>query len=381
MKLHGLVIFNFLMLLGFTTQEKLYFSVVLVYTGTVSPKHPIPSGDWKDWDEKGPDELTAMGMREQYLLGYELRRRYNNSLNESHFLDQVYVRMVDHNCAIMSGQAFLRGFLRDNKAVLNDEQLEKANPPVTIEDYFKNQIGKLVLPSGVGTLPFHTFYPHTDDVLDSCYCKTAHKKNMEAFDKDEKVKAIIKQNNWFEEFGKRYKSSDIKFPEDVDLLEAIQSAIHQFKETKVSEHDKERVKNFTNHLYFYARAIDNDAVEHQTSEAFSFLKTFIEETIKTNVKNLARKENRQLAFLFIEDIMMVNIMKRLNITLNHRLPAASILTFNVTGTNEKDLKVHVRLNDEKDIQETDYGDFLKKLENFIITDKEDIKRYCNRTSV
>jgi hypothetical protein len=367
------------MLLGSTTQEDLYFSVVLVHSGTVSPKYPIPSMDWKDWDEKGPNELTAMGMREQYLLGYELYRRYEGILNRNYSLDQVYVRMVDHNCTIMSGQAFLRGFLRENKAVLKDDQLKKADPPVAIDSYFKDQIGNLVLPSGVETLPFHTFYPHTDDVLDSCYCKEAHKENMKTFDKDKKVKEIIEDHiTWFKEFAKKYKEN-IVFPEDVNLLESIQSAIHQFKLTKIEKEDKERVRNFTEKLYFYARAIDNKSVNYQTSEAFNFLRTFINETTIANANNVTREKNRKLAFLFIEDIMMVNIIKRLDIKFNKILPAASILTFNVTGTCVDDLKVKIRLNDLEDTKIIDYKEFLGKLNEFVITDKDSIKSYCNPT--
>eukprot|EP00826_Nyctotherus_ovalis_P048959 TRINITY_DN5834_c0_g1_i3.p1 TRINITY_DN5834_c0_g1~~TRINITY_DN5834_c0_g1_i3.p1 ORF type:complete len:379 (-),score=108.64 TRINITY_DN5834_c0_g1_i3:60-1196(-) len=377
MKLYELILFScmaFLVLAG----DNLYFTLVLVHTGTVTPKFPVPEKSWRDWDEKGPDELTAMGMREQYLLGYELRRRYNSTLDQDSIIDQVYVRMIDHNCTIMSGQAFLRGFLRDNKATLNDAQLNKADPPIAVDSYFKQKIGSLVLPSGVGTLPFHTFYPHNNDVLDSCYCKNAHSKNLKTFNKTKEVQDILNKHlSDFTKFAREKYNQIVKFPEHVHFLEAVQSAIHQFKETSLDKETESRIYEFADALYFDARTVDKDSVKYQTSEAFNFIKQFIESNTVSNMKNFTRKQNRRIAFFFIEDLMMTSVLKRMEMKSKGILPAASILTFQVTGTNTKDLKVQVKLNDEEKIVSKNYTEFLNYMDGFVVKDKNSIRKYCN----
>jgi len=43
--------------------------------GARSPGEPIPNMNWDDWPD-GPKMLTPVGMRQLYILGRYLRKRY-----------------------------------------------------------------------------------------------------------------------------------------------------------------------------------------------------------------------------------------------------------------------------------------------------------------
>ena len=146
----------------------------------------------------------------------------------------------------MSGQAFLRGFLGNNNATLTDSQLEKADPPIEVDKYFKKKIGHYVLPSGISTFPFHTYYPHDKDVLDSCSCRKAHENNINSLEKNDTVKDIkMKYESDFKYIVENfYERKFEKFPKYIDLLESIWSAIHQYKEVRLSEKYITILKNF-----------------------------------------------------------------------------------------------------------------------------------------
>ena len=57
-------------------------------------------------------ELTPMGMRQHFLLGHEMRKRYTgegNLLDENYNAYEVYVRSTDVNRTIVSAMSHMQG--------------------------------------------------------------------------------------------------------------------------------------------------------------------------------------------------------------------------------------------------------------------------------
>lgn len=361
-------------------QTKLHFVLTFVSQGTITPKHAVPSFDWEKWEEKGPDELTAMGMREQYLLGHELRRRYlnDNLIDFEYVIDQVQINMTDYNYTIMSGQAFIRGFLGNSLKNLNANQMKVADPPFSIEQYFKDKIGTNVLPVGIATLPFHTYYPHNEDVLSPLSCPRAAHVNAKDFDKDPNVKKAIEtyEKDFLDLIKKHYGISS-QFPAYVSLLESIASAIHQLKETSLNEKEERCVKEFSRALYYPNRTANKDANMYKLSGLFNYTKLFVNESIRTILNNTSRKQNLKAAFIFTSDTMLASILSLYNRTESFPpLGPANIIRFEVHGPNNPtidNLHVKVLKDDELIMKYDNFGDFMTGIARFI---KEDHSEWC-----
>lgn len=64
-----------------------------------------PTG--KGWKETGEGQLTAMGMRQHYLVGYDIRANYASTLKLQNEYSpwQIYVRSTDQNATLQGGEA------------------------------------------------------------------------------------------------------------------------------------------------------------------------------------------------------------------------------------------------------------------------------------
>lgn len=357
--------------------RKLHFVLTFVSQGTVTPKSPIPTMNWNDWEEKGPDELTAMGMREQYLLGRELSRRYKSEklIDYEYVIDQVHVRMTDRNCTIMSGQAFLRGFLGESSSILSKKQLEVASPPFHVDDYFKDKIGNKVLPAGISTLPFHTHYPLDEDVFASASCPHAQKVNSDAFVKDQDVKKNrdLYEAKFLKLVKDRYKM-ETDFPKYVPILESIASAIRQLKETALPADDANLIKSFSKLLHHPSRALSEEANRYRVSGLLNFTRHFMNESMSTIVKNVIRKQNMKAAFIFTDDTMLASLLALLRS--KEVIGSATIVSFEVRG-NEiptmDELYVNIKRNDVTIESDRKFDKFLEDMSGFI---KDGFKKWC-----
>eukprot|EP00826_Nyctotherus_ovalis_P012762 TRINITY_DN133_c0_g1_i11.p1 TRINITY_DN133_c0_g1~~TRINITY_DN133_c0_g1_i11.p1 ORF type:complete len:379 (+),score=122.18 TRINITY_DN133_c0_g1_i11:124-1260(+) len=357
--------------------DKLHFVLTFVSQGTITPKSPIPTMNWNDWEEKGPNELTAMGMREQYLLGRELSRRYRSEklIDSEYLIDQVHVRMTDRNCTIMSGQAFLRGFLGESSSILSEKQLEVATPPFHVDDYFKDKIGSKVLPAGISTLPFHTHYPLDEDVFASTSCPHARKVNSDAFVKDQDVKKNrdLYEAKFLKLVKERYKM-ETDFPKYVPILESIASAIRQLKETTLPADDANLIKSFSKLLYHPSRALSEEANKYRVSGLLNFTRTFMNESMNAIVKNEARKQNVKAAFIFTDDTMLASLLALLNS--REVIGSATTVSFEVYGPKTPvidKLLVNIKRNDVTIEKDKSFKVFLDDIASVV---KGEFKKWC-----
>ena len=91
-------------------KEHLIFSIDLIRHGDRTPIHEIPKSPhtWKE----GLGELTPEGMKQEFQLGVELRKRYIDQyhlLPPRYLAETIYVRSTDLNRTLMSAQSLLLG--------------------------------------------------------------------------------------------------------------------------------------------------------------------------------------------------------------------------------------------------------------------------------
>jgi hypothetical protein len=100
------------------------------------------------------NELTPIGIRMEYLLGYRNRLVYGNFLNETYSPSEIYVLSTDTNRTIASAYAQLQG-LYPGSGVITASQQDVAVPPVVIEDVdtYKHMLGGKAL--NAQAIPIH----------------------------------------------------------------------------------------------------------------------------------------------------------------------------------------------------------------------------------
>jgi len=124
------------------------------------------------WIDQG--ELTSVGMRQHFLLGYRNSEVYGKALSIKKFSPQeIYITSTNFNRTIMSVYSQLQGFFPPSTGPqLNTEQLITALPPIEYD--FTQELGFLkndalreqanVFPIKVMDRADHEFYLHDDDV-------------------------------------------------------------------------------------------------------------------------------------------------------------------------------------------------------------------------
>ena len=110
------------------------------------------------WNHDG--ELTEVGMRQHYLIGYRNRQKYKNFLSTSFDPKEMYVISTNVNRTIMSAYSQLQGLFPDGTGPeLNEKQLNYALPPIGDVDYSEEikRLGKNALPNKSDAYPIHLF--------------------------------------------------------------------------------------------------------------------------------------------------------------------------------------------------------------------------------
>ena len=161
----------------------------------------------------GQEELSSVGLRQHYLLGVLMRKKYIKLLDWDNLnnLKDIFVYSTPSNRTIMSARAQLFGmFNNNNNSNLTDTQIKKATPyylnnnPI-IKELIDN-ISYPVLPSFIPSeIPIHII---------------EREENLFQFEKDEKCEGIKKQRKQnekksivkksIEEFNKLFITDELK---------------------------------------------------------------------------------------------------------------------------------------------------------------------------
>jgi hypothetical protein len=105
-------------------------------------------------------ELTAVGMRQHYLIGYRNRKNYKNFLSNSFDPKEMYIISTNYNRTIMSAYSQLQGlFPNGTGPELSLFQQATAFPPIDDVDFTSEMVrlGKNTFPNQAAVYPIHIF--------------------------------------------------------------------------------------------------------------------------------------------------------------------------------------------------------------------------------
>ena len=117
----------------------------------------------------GQNELTGVGLRQSFLVGYRDRLRY---INEKGLISEIYdprdilVYASENNRTLMSASSLLHGlFLPGTGPVINPNLVDRAVPPVDPAKYEEEKkelddANCTALPGQMNLVPVHIFFSH-----------------------------------------------------------------------------------------------------------------------------------------------------------------------------------------------------------------------------
>jgi lysosomal acid phosphatase len=112
-----------------------------------------------DWGGNG--ELSALGMRQHYLIGVRSRFKYKNFLSQKYDPKDMLIYSTDQNRTILSAQAQLLGMFPPKSGnELDEHDLKFALPPNPITPEMQNEIDSLgnnALPKLLQVIPIQLF--------------------------------------------------------------------------------------------------------------------------------------------------------------------------------------------------------------------------------
>lgn len=123
----------------------------------------------------GQGEITSMGLRQHYLVGYDLKANYGTELklNDIYSPWQVNVRSTNHNFTLMGAQAGLEAiYAPDVRPDLSIQQATIAKPPGdnSIIDAEIKALGNKIMPKNFQTIPIHAMDFDKDTILMGDWC-------------------------------------------------------------------------------------------------------------------------------------------------------------------------------------------------------------------
>ena len=151
----------------------------------------------------GPNELTSMGLRQHYLVGYDLATNYGASIGLEKVYSpwQVNIRSTNHNMTLMGAQAELEAIFPPKvRNSLRESQAKVAVPPGnnSIIDEDIKKLGNEIMPFNYQTLPIHALDFDKDTVLMGDWCNKIYEINN---------KNIINNSEWEAKMEEKYKES------------------------------------------------------------------------------------------------------------------------------------------------------------------------------
>ena len=147
--------------------DKTIFTMIHFRHGARAPVMNENSDNFgEQWDN--PGELTGIGERMHYLLGYRNRMRYikeKKLLSENFNIDELLIISTKVNRTIMSLLSHLQGLYPQKKNLgyfLNENQLNNSNPPINLNyTEIQEKITELKnysLPDSMTVIPFEIRY-------------------------------------------------------------------------------------------------------------------------------------------------------------------------------------------------------------------------------
>ncbi len=414
---------------------RIRFAFSLSRTGAHSPSK-LTYNEGKSQDNKnykdifnnswnGENELTNVGKRQQFLLGYRHYLTYietgnkNNLLNEIYDPREIYASSSESNRTIQSAYAQLHG-LYQKGTLLTEAQIPFSDPPNN-KDFFKVEkelLGKNTLPNNILVTPVHTFYEkdHTFLLEKKENCPLGYQV-VEKIEKSDRIKKIR------EDFVKNYGDqilSLVKISKDGDknidkdylinngdfFKNCIETFICNYFEDYNLINDKikndEEVNKILNKSYSYMSEISLYNPNNINNSTKKYVTMVNIPLITQLVSWLKKKVNKDIEGKF--NYVNYDVPKFISYSSHHfsldSLNAFMNYTFNLKNkeikypqftsfinihliyhnsekTKEDDYYVTYSF-DEEELLNIKYKEFIQKLEEVINSDNN-TKKYCNYT--
>ena len=147
------------LLLPSLSVARVIFAIEMTRNGATAPMkfYPWDVGFWT----VGPGELTPAGLRQQYLIGTQMRYQYltqQNLITANVSLSQVYILSTDADRTLMSAEAQALGLYPPGTGIsLNEAQIQQAVPPISVSNLqqLQAELGSAALPAYASALPIH----------------------------------------------------------------------------------------------------------------------------------------------------------------------------------------------------------------------------------
>lgn len=405
-----LIIF-FMILNSSKEEEKIRWAFEIFRHGARSPYSGMTS-DFKDcfgYQWNGIKELTGVGLRQHFLVGYRNRMKYINEtklINSEYDPREVYLISTDSNRTIMSANAQVQGFyLPGTGPTLSEEQAEIAIPPVE-KDVFDKEKEKLdndsytVLPNRINIMPIHNFFvkEHFIQLQDKKNCP----KSSIIYEKNQKREEVVKfLKEMQEKYGKNLVNI-LKNGDDENALTNYTKAYYIF-DTIITEYTEglDEFEYITGNLSVSAEELLNDSFKffdydligngidndtelclHAMSPIFDRLLKWMDLKIefdKTNENYIGYDLPKFVMFSAHDSTCgaFMGFMKAVFGTdIKYPFFATNINLELIKKGEVSEEKYYVRyiINDE-DIREFEYNDFAKTIRNNLKS-TEEINLFC-----
>ena len=184
-------------------KDKLLWAFEIFRHGARSPYRRFQENNSLDlfnmsWS--GIQELTDVGKRQHFLIGYRNHQRYiveNNLINQTYDPREVHIFSTNKNRTIESAASQLQGlYMAGEGPNLTDAQKKRAVPPID-EDLYIDQYEKMkneVFPGNINVIPIHILDEtyKVNRLFDEDHCKGL-KGNEKKNEEREEVKKFLRK--------------------------------------------------------------------------------------------------------------------------------------------------------------------------------------------
>ncbi len=357
---------------------------------------------WSD----GAGELTSIGIRQHFLIGYRNHLKYidNNFLKENYDSNEIFLISTPLNRTLMSINAEIHGmFLPGTGPCLdNSTESEIAVPPLVNNESILDEIDFLddsdsyaAIRDKINVLPVFTF---DDEVFNTQYVKVKYCKALE--DVYKKRRENEKYEDFFEELKEKYgeqlkkilNKKNTDFIYDYDFMDKLtETAIADYTENKNMTFLKNNFPDFNfrdfvekfafKYSYFEFIGNDNDHDEKiaqvSASQTFKYILNWMNNIIQNKEKTpkfviFAMHETNLGPFThFLKLALEINYPENF---VNYANYSANV---HLELFSENNIYYVNYLFNDLSIKKVTFEFFEEKITEFIM-DKDDIKYFCDK---
>jgi len=343
----------------------------------------------------GSGELTNVGKRMHYLLGYHNKKKYEKYYSKTFNPNEFLIYSTTLNRTIMSINSQLNGwFPYEYSEKINNNQIKKAIPKYLESNlYIKNLINKLnddIIINNNQIFPIHTLNDKDEKYKSKIDCP---KINILRKENTKRLKKEIENfnNNFIEVFGKDI--SKFFKPKEKDYYKKFME-INSFCDKFQTSYFDGRNLNLTNinliklneecdksHEMRFLKINNHDKNSkigiYKSGNLMKTIIYYMEKRIKLNNNKIERGSPKFLIFSG-HDSTLSEMQDFLNAAFGkfkYNSPTfASNLFFEVVNVDNSKFVVNIIFND-KLIMNVDYKEFKEKVEKRIMSEK-DIIHFC-----